>query len=351
MNRKQLIDALGVVRPALASQSLVESLTHLLFTGKEVIAYNDQIGISAPLATSFKGAVPGLTLLSLLSASRAAEVEFTTTDTEVMAKAGGAKLKLPLKPPESFLFEMPKVPKDADVLSISGEGFIASVKGCLRSVSPDTSVPDQLGITLIPKKKTIEMYSINGASMSSASAESAGASTLKRRIVLSALFCEQLVRLAAGDKKSEIVVTDEYSMLRTSSGVRVFGKLVDVPNPLDFEQQFRDIVPENFAEQAIAVPVAFKMALERALIISDPSGERVYSQFQVKDGFMSVMTTSPKGEVRDRIKVSGHPDVAVSADAQWLKIGVAEGFDKILITEETIIMARGAEMYLVAATR
>lgn len=348
MNRKQLLDALSVVRPALASTSLIQVFTHLCFSEKEVTAYNDQIGISVPLRAGFSGAVPGGTLLSMLGASKAKDVELEASEEELLVKAGGAKIKLPLLPTDAFLFEMPEAAK-GDVLPVNGKEFVAAILGCLRSVSPDTSVPDQLGVTLIPKKKSIDMYSINGASMSRASVSLSGTQSLSRRVCVSAPFCEQLVRLAPGDKSAELVVADDHSLLKVPSGARVFGKLVDVPKPLDFEAQFTEIVPADLDNRSSEIPIALKLALDRALIISDPSGERVYSQLSIKGGVAELFTKSGRGEVRDRVKLSSHPDVSISVDAQWLKVGAAE-FDRFLVTEGAVIFGRGRALYLVATT-
>lgn len=343
MDRKQLLDALSVVRPALATASLIPSLTHLMFRDGEILAFNDQIGISAPCGADFTGCVPGVTLLGVLSASKAKDVEFISGEDEVAIKAGGARVKLGVMPVGSFLFAMP-TPPDGVRGVVVDESFIDGLRGCLRSVSPDTSVPDQLGVTIIPAKGKSSLFSINGISISSAAAEVG----LRKRCVLPAAFCEQVVRLAAGDRKAKMYVDDIGALLTLSSGVRVFAKLVEVPRPLDFVAKFTEIVPGNFDEAAIEVPVALRLAVERALVVSDPGGERSYSSVTVKDGVLTLLTKSGRGEVRDRIKVAGHSDVSVLVDVQWIKTGLAAEFDQLLVTDDAVIMGKGEQRYLVA---
>ena len=118
MNRKLLLDRLGKVKPALATNDLIPALTHLWFSGDEVLAYNDAVGISAPCDAGFAGMVPGATLLAVLGTSRAKDVEFSPGDGEVLVKAASAKIKLPLLPVDKPLFEMPEV-EDGEALPAS----------------------------------------------------------------------------------------------------------------------------------------------------------------------------------------------------------------------------------------
>lgn len=349
MQRQKLLEILMIVRPALASNDLVPMLTHLWFEGGRVLACNDMIAISAPCAAEFTGAIPGATLLSILQASRAKEVEFAPAEQEVQVRAGSSRLKLPLLPIEKFPFEMPEPAKEAETLPVSSAEFVEAVEGCLRSVSRDTSVPDQLGVTVVPGKKNLLLYATNGASMTRAPvAFKSERRPLARRVVLPSLFCEQLVRLARQEKSVKLVVAEDHVLLSTSGGVRLYGKLVEIDRPLDFAGKIKEITPEDAAERSALIPGGLARVLERALIIADPTGERVRTQISVKDGVALFVTKSGRGEMRDRLKLDGHPDVVVSVDVQWVKLGC--GFEKILLTEGAVIMRRGRELYLVATS-
>lgn len=346
MNRKQLLDILGRVKPALASNDLIPALTHLWFSGQEVLAYNDAVGISAPCDVGFSGMVPGSTLLSMLQMSRAKDVEFASGDGDVLVKAASAKIKLPLLPLDKPLFEMPEASGD-DELPASSSDFVAAVSACLRSVTTDPSVPDQLGITVIPGKKSIDLYSTNGVTISFASVPVSGKVALSRRVVLSSHFCEQLVRLARGDKKARLVVAEDHALLRTSGGVRLFGRLVEVESPLDFAAQVAELVPEGIDEAVVPIPTGFTRILDRALVVADPSGERAYTQISVRGGRATFFTKSARGEIRDGMTVGDIPDVTASADPHWLRVGCAD-FTKILVTKECVIMRGERSLYLVA---
>ncbi len=56
-NREQLLEILTKLRPGLAKRETVEQATHFIFTGEEVVTFNDQICIHYPLKTDFEFSV------------------------------------------------------------------------------------------------------------------------------------------------------------------------------------------------------------------------------------------------------------------------------------------------------
>jgi len=57
MKRKDLLDAINKVKPALADGKLIEFKGLLLFDGEKLVSYGDEISVSVPLKTDFIGAV------------------------------------------------------------------------------------------------------------------------------------------------------------------------------------------------------------------------------------------------------------------------------------------------------
>ena len=66
MNKKDLIEALKIVQPAVTEQSLTAQNNLIIFNRKTVKAYNDEILITTPIKVPIKGAVPAKELFTLL---------------------------------------------------------------------------------------------------------------------------------------------------------------------------------------------------------------------------------------------------------------------------------------------
>jgi DNA polymerase III sliding clamp (beta) subunit (PCNA family) len=104
--RKELLAALEIVKPGLASREMVEQSTSFAFLDGRVVSYNDEISISTPIkGLSIRGAVKAEELYALLGKLKADEIEVTIDGNEVQMKAGRAKagftlqqeIKLPLE--------------------------------------------------------------------------------------------------------------------------------------------------------------------------------------------------------------------------------------------------------------
>jgi DNA polymerase III sliding clamp (beta) subunit (PCNA family) len=353
MERTKLLELLNLVEPALSDQNLIPVLQHFWFTGQNLVAYNDQIAISVPCLTEFAAAVPGDTLLSMLKASLARNVELTLDDKGVLhITLSAAKLKLPTLPAESFIFDMPEFP---DTKSLPGgntrELFIRALDECLMSVSNDTSIPDQLGVTVIPKDKTLLLFSTNFSTLTHARLEVNGVTSLKQRIILSRPFVQQFVKLAeaTGEEDIHLVLRKDHA-LASFGDVQLFGRLIASEHPINYEKLMQDHLPENYEKMLIDIPPKLKLILQRAIIVSDNKVDQQKTKITLKDGTIKFFSRSDKGEVDDTLPATkGQKEVSLQVEPGLMLKGVEE-FDQYLLHEKSVVMTKAGVLYMVAAS-
>ena len=343
MERKSFLEKLVRVSPALLGNDLIPVLTHFWFTGENVMAFNDQIAISVPCQTNFTAAVPGNTLMDLLKASKARELELTIADNNLNIKAASSKFKLGIMEKESFVFEMPKSDKDAR-LKIDFNRFLSCLDSCMRSVTKDTSVPEQLGVTLIAAGDQLMMFSTNNSTLSYGEVELKSKPKFDR-VILSGTFCEQLLKLA-DPKDMNLEIHKDYALLE-GIGYSLFGRLLEVEKPVDFVSILSHHCKEGYDKELIQIPSKLRLVLDRACIITDSKlGPAKTEIFTTDDGKMKFVSKSDRGEVYDSIMVGDHPKISVTVDPKFLKSGYGS-FDRMLVTDICFIMAQDEKLYLV----
>lgn len=345
MLRTELYETLEKISPGLANIDMIPLLTHVWFSNNTAMCYNDHIAIESPCKTGLHCAVPGQTLISILRHSSTKEVELSVVGKEVHVKTGRSLLKLGMLPPEDFIFKMP-ASKAGTELAVDFKRFRAAIECCMKSISTDTSIPDQLGITLILNGESIDLYSTNNSTISTAKVPIKGKPPFKERVVLSGDFCKQLLELTK-EGSPRLWIADDHSLL-DNEGIALFGRLIDVDKPIPFPKVLAHHLPPDRKKNTIEMPKQLEMILMRAMVITDSPTEQTRTLITVKDEEMHFYSKSGKGEVKDRIKVPGHPNVSVKLEPKLLSLGL--GFDNLLITEQCCIMSKGSQMYLVAAT-
>ena len=98
INKKDLLNALEIVRPGLANRELIEQSTSFAFMGDRIVTYNDEISISHQIeGLDITGAVNATELYNLLSKFKKDEIELTIEKTELRIKCGKAKAGLTLQ--------------------------------------------------------------------------------------------------------------------------------------------------------------------------------------------------------------------------------------------------------------
>src|SRR5205807_1397130 len=130
-----------------------------------------------------------------------------------------------------------------DPLPIAMKQFIPSIQSCLRSVSADTSIPDQLGITITSEGNELLMYSTNNATLSHSRVKFIKPFKLKNRVILSAQFCKQMVELAKDHSDLKLEIHEDNTSLLTAGKITLFGRTIDVDKPIDFKALLNTNIP------------------------------------------------------------------------------------------------------------
>jgi DNA polymerase III sliding clamp (beta) subunit (PCNA family) len=346
MRRTELVEKLELVAPALATNSLIPIMTHFWFRGDHVMAFNDTIAISVPCETDFECAVPGSTLLNLLKASRATDVELIYEKGELTVKAGATKMRLATMDKKNFNFDMPK-PSKPLMPKVKIDDFTRAIEACLRSVSIDTSVPDYLGVTLIADRKELLFFSTNNSTMSHAHMSLPAEVPLKRAIIASS-FCREMISLV--DKKVGMTfeVQKDYSLFRGKNNTVLFGKLIESEKPIPYVKLFDQYFPAEAEKRLVAIPTKMELMLDRATIVAATSVTPVMTDIEVVNRKARFTTAAQKTEIFDVVELEkGQEDVKLRVDPKLVKAGYGS-FTKMLLTERAFIMATETEFFLVA---
>jgi hypothetical protein len=96
VNRTELLKILASLKPGLAKKEMVEQATHFIFTGDDVVTYNDQICISHPYLSGIKFSVKGEEFYKCLEVAQGDDVDLILQENKLSIKAKKTKASLSL---------------------------------------------------------------------------------------------------------------------------------------------------------------------------------------------------------------------------------------------------------------
>ena len=349
IDRLELLGVLRMLEPAISSsRNQVPELAHVWFTGTEVSAFNDVLGIRVALATDFTGGVRGDKLIGVLERSTAREADVEVDADDMVLKIGAARIKLTRRPIEDWFWQ-PEV--------LDGNGYIATrsfrdaVASLLLSVGADNIVnPEQRGVTIIQNGAAADLYSTDAVSLSWVRVNTDGGAIAAAgsRIILPTPFCEQLKALKGEvelrfDDNAVYCITTVRAADGEPRSALIFSRLVDDDNPISFE----DVIAQYRRDDASpAVPASLKLCAERAMVLlgDDPV------ELSVDDGHLFLYARTPYGEIDDVLKLDGHPDVSVKVDLALVHRALG-ACDTISIMNNGLVLTGPGGFYHVVATK
>lgn len=309
--REELVGKLSLLKNALAANAAIAVLQHFVFTGVAVYAYNDSVGIKAAceLPAPDKFALQGPTLLGLLETCTAEGVSFTPDDTHITVKSGRSTFKLPYLDENSFLFDAPMgLPKVTDVT----EKLIAAMEAALVTVSKDLSKPGLSGVCLKRDKTSLTVYSCDGDGMTKAPLAKGGPLL---SLMMPAAFCEAVIAVTTktGAERGILCANDEWAIASFENGYTVYGHLLVVDSPLDYEGLVKDTIKKSTAPY-VAIPPGLEASLTRAGVVN--KYESAKTHLTVAKDRLTLLTENSVGTIRDVLTFKGHPDVEGDVSAE-----------------------------------
>lgn len=305
-SRADVMHSLLMVRPALGKGVFVPILSHFCFNGESVCAYDDSIGISVPMHTTFSCAVPGELMLKLLGTMVADDMDIGLVDNALQVTCGRSAVKLPMLPSSAFLFNVDAL-KGKNVL---GEvpvdsALVEGMMACLLAVGNDPTHPAQMGVTMRNDGQGLCLYSTDNVTMSEFIVDSDTEETFLPQggVIMPTEFCRQLIALQGNIGSDGVMTVNEDSVVVRFAGaadVVLFGKLIAVEKALDFPGVFDRMIPVS-KSKALQVPASWDAAFTRAAAVVNPA--HPISAVSFEEGVITVESKSPIGEVVDSLEV------------------------------------------------
>lgn len=139
IQKKELLKVMQLLRPGIAKKDIIETFVHYIFTGTDIVTFNDEIGISHPFKTDFKCSARAEELLKTVSGIKEETLEISVTDTQMDIKSAGTRASLAITSVENAwqLVAALDLNSVAENLKPLPENFIRGAYLCMFSASKD----------------------------------------------------------------------------------------------------------------------------------------------------------------------------------------------------------------------
>lgn len=148
IEKEKLIGVLTSIKPGLSKKDIIEQATHFIFTGKEILTYNDRICIIHPFKTDFTCSVPSEELYKILSSIGEAEIDLSFKDNNIIIKGKKFEASLATDTGDQILervdlLSFAKADKKKQKLP---DDFVEALTLCMFSASKDATRPAMTGV-------------------------------------------------------------------------------------------------------------------------------------------------------------------------------------------------------------
>ena len=316
LQKEDLVFALKLTQPALATIDFVPINAHFCFEGDSVYAHNGELTVRVGLETGLHCGIHGVTLVRL-SDLASKKISLTQEGDEVKFSSGRTRATLPVKAASDFVASMPSGKTKVPEVALTDE-FFDALDVCTKSVGADPHHSELTCVTLFLGPDT-RMYAGDGQSLVVCPLKTQ-IGKKSRVLLLPSQLCRIVLQTKAALDMGDagvvyFSVVEDGVVFRFDAAfpVSIFGKGM-AESPADYEGMVGRL--ESSAPK-VTLPALFDAAVQKAAAVLDLDINKVVTLAQIKaDG--------------------GKQRLVVSSDGSLGKVSTSLLIDDKLILEELV---------------
>ncbi len=246
------------------------------------------------------------------SRSKEVDAKLSNSGKELSLKVSNANISLSLLETAAAVWEIPPF-NENEAFEITDD-FLRGMQSVLVSVGHDTSIPDQLGVTLQLIGDQLHFFSTDSKTLSWSYIPKPDNLFLDYAI-FPLIFCQQMLNVCdAGSRLGRL--TENTVLVKTTSGRFIFSRLIESQRPLAYTEVVKQhMVP---LDKFVPIPEKLRLAVDRVICLFDGHvGEP--AEILIAENWLQLHAQTPLGEVKDKIKLEGHDDAMLYVDPTLIK--------------------------------
>jgi len=287
----ELLKALNAVKPGLASKTAVQQMEHVIFTGQDLITYNEQTGILYPFETDFEISVNYNDLYKIITKIKKDKIELTVEESELLITTKATKAGLVLMSTDeidagvnALLSQIPNDENGLDWQDLPSD-FVDGALLCIPAASRDTS------------QGTLACLYVNETNMVCSDNQRVSWFELSEAVNYEFFIRAGTIRELASFDIKRLCVSESWVHFITNNDV-VFSTRLIKGKSLDY---FLDMFA-GFKGTAVKLPEGLKALVDSAAVMAEDESVK-NMKITLQDGEMICATQNARGWVEEPVPV------------------------------------------------
>ena len=240
----------------------------------------------------------GTTLLGVLSASRAEDIEFKVKGA-VATITGAGRIELPVLNAEDFIFT---IPDEEPIMSATlGTDIRNAIELCLISVAEDSLRPEFNGVTLRIGKGGTVLFSTDNSTLTRAEPKGVKVPSRKEAaLVLPKVAADLILKLLPADGTAKLHIGEKLAIVEFGGNpeVTLITKLLGTPST-----KLDDVFKQHAGGESCALPEGLDAEIAKARVLTSRDSLKECTLVAEK-GTLTVSVDATLGKMKSVLKLA-----------------------------------------------